>query len=165
MRCVHCSTVSGCDLTAGSETMDDMISRLTQALETLDLRELTGDPKITAEEAAYLIDDGIRNRNLWDREYEIWQSLLDGAVALAEAHGWVTTTEDSDKSTFLRNLVEWLTDDKDTRFEYISLCDFVNPDKSHYFHEGPLGEDRLDIRQEWANKVLKFFNEHMPTNR
>lgn len=145
--------------------MDDhQIARLTQVLETLDLRELTGDPEMTAKHVAYLICDDIDSRKRWDREDAIWQSVLDGAAALAKAHGWVPASEKIDESKFLKNLVEWLTDDKDIRLEYIKLCDFVNPFHSHYFHEGPLDEDRLDDHQESADQILKFFSEHMPAN-
>ena len=77
--------------------MDDEVDPLKQALETLNFRELTGDSNIDASEAAFFIREGIYNRNMWNREYEIWQSVLDGAATLANAHGWKYGTEDGDE--------------------------------------------------------------------
>ena len=68
--------------------MDTPEDPLAQALETLNLRDLTGDSDITTEEAANLIRDGIRERSLWDAEELIWLPTLAGAIDLCKARGW-----------------------------------------------------------------------------
>ena len=139
----------------------EQVDPLTKALDTLNLRELTGDSSINGAEAASLIRKGIRERNQWDTENEIWAEVVAGAVALCEAKDWEC---DPDHPMMLQNLAERLGvgEDKDTWARYISWCLSVDPHSLHYFEEGPLGEFQLQLMRTNASNLINLFHRHMP---
>ena len=137
--------------------MADQADALEQALASLNLRELTGDTKVTACEAAFLIRDGIRVRDKWRKEDSIRQELVDGAVALAKARGWEYDPEDP---MMLRYLARKLAHNRVQRREYERLCFSADPETYHYFDEGPLDDWELDLIREDADKLLRLFAEH-----
>ena len=140
--------------------MNTAADPLETALASLNLRELTGDSRITAREAASLIRESIREHNTWDTENAIWQEVLDGAAALSEARNWAYNPADPN---MLLNLVKPLADGKDTMGEYIIWCVSVDPISLHFSWEGPLDDFQIKLMRRYADNLLNLFRQHMPS--
>ena len=133
------------------------VDPLTRALDTINLPELTGDPRIDGAEAASLIRKGIRVRNLWATEYEIRGEVIASAVALCEVKGW---EYDSDDPMMLQNLAERLATSKDEWVRHITWC--LGVVRHDYYREWPLDELELGLMRTSASNLLDLFHRHMP---